>query len=240
MGVLIITADDRSWQAAMDRYVMLNKRELPEILNAKGLFVALKAYQLTPKTLKATVKSELGEYVKVESLITKGKRAGSVKSTNRMAWHKQNANGVPVAAMIINSRRGKAGKKGLWGKKMENAVIRMIGARVRSTAFMALGWMPAIKAFGKKTKYKRDAPQIDKSLVTPHGKDKGGAFTASEGKLQATIINSADPTHDKKRSLFTKGDRALREALQIEEASMWKYIKDKLQPAVDEFNKKTP
>lgn len=93
------------------------------------------------------------------------------------------------AARIINKRRRDAGKEMLFGKEMDSAARRMVGARLRSVAFIKSGWIPAFsqlsRLVGRAIRLKPDGKVV--------GVDKGWAQPAPKGTevAVASAFNNA-------------------------------------------------
>jgi len=129
---------------------------------------------------------------------------------------------APLAALIINARRGKAGEKGLWGPAMAEAINQMLAARMKSIAFLKSGWIPAIKYLEKLVKKKAGAPRME-SRVAQIGKAKGSAKVEGSGfHAKAIIENAASAKRDKKDALDKFGMPALQRAFDFETLSTWK------------------
>lgn len=81
------------------------------------------------------------------------------------------------AARIINKRRKTVGKELLFGAEMDKEARKMVGARLRSVAFIKSGYLPALKLLSR---------LIDKPLrILKEGRvvgvDKGWAIAAPKG-----------------------------------------------------------
>src|SRR5205807_1063675 len=96
---------------------------------------------------------------------------------------------APLAALIINARRGAKGQPGLRGPAMEEAINAFVASRLRSIAFLKSGWIGAIK---KMIPYadRRGGPRQDRT-AKEYGQAKGDAKPSvnSGFKARATIEN---------------------------------------------------
>lgn len=207
--------DDREFKRTLAKYATVSKRSIPEIVNTKAFFVAR----------RAVVETEKADSAKVRRFFNKGTQE--------------------IVGKIINARRGKAGKKGLYGDAMVEAQMMMKATRLRSIAFIKSGWLPAIKTLEKLVKYKRGAAKSEEGKATgrativgnPKGKAKpavGGGWTA-----KAIITNLADARHDTRKALLEKGGAALQKAIQFETDSMKEYILNKMRQDAHEAGIKT-
>lgn len=200
----------------LKQYAGYSKREVTVILNTKAFFIARRAVIETPKTNKGKIGKELGRVIRT------GKRAG------QLVLKKARDFAVPLAALIINKRLGPG--HGLEGAAMAEAIKKLLGARLRSIAFLKSGWLPAIKKLEPLAE-KRGAPRQDKT-PTQFGQAKGFAKPAGEGwRASCVIANLADARRDAKEALIKYGGPALQRAFDFETASMRKYIEDKLRAA---------
>jgi hypothetical protein len=160
-----VKMDTRAFDAAMKQYVEFSKRSLPEIVNTKAYFVARNAVASTGGVDKGKIEQEL-------------------RATARTG------NG-PLAALIVNARRGATGQKGLNGPKMSAAINKLVNARKRTVNFLRAGWIPAIKKLESLVPKKSGAASY--KGVKIHGAPKGGATVAkpnSTWKSIAEIWNS--------------------------------------------------
>lgn len=144
---------------------------------------------------------------------------------------------APLAAIIINARRGAKGDAGLFGKLMAVAVKALVSARIRSRRFIASGWLQNIKDLEPYAEQKNRAPRRD-STVKQFGRPKGGASPASrnaDSAVSRTIIaNAASSNHDLKDALEKYGMPAFLKAWQAEIDSMKQYIMDKMRRRAQE------
>ncbi len=130
-------------------------------------------------------------------------------------------------------------KPGLYGKDMRNAIRALINARKRSNAFIASGWIDAIKTLepladrggGKR-------PQMaSASEMKRYGTAKGAAAPAVMGStIIVKILNKAMARRDKKDALGKYGSVGLAKAFEDEANSMLDYIDEKMQKAARKAN----
>jgi hypothetical protein len=224
------TVNTSRFDSTFKRYLAHTKRALQVAINTKAYFVARKAVWFTDKAEKGKIRSALTETIQVASK----RKPGTVR--NRRVLRKARDYDAPLAAVIINARRGRTGKKGLFGADMKVAIRDMLAARLRSVAYIKSGWLPAIRALAKVSE-KRGQPSIDTSAKQVGNAKGAGIPAGGDGKLSiARIINEAWAKHDTKNSLERVGGRGLQRAFNDETASMSQYIADKMNPAAKEFN----
>lgn len=159
---------------------------------------------------------------------------------------------APLAAIIINSRRGKAGLPGLYGGGtrqnkmvrlksgldvlkmgkgggMLQAVKALVDARTRSRRFIASGWLDGIKRLESLAEKPSNAPPKDSS-VKRYGRAKGGATPAgaNSSNIRTLFWNMANANRDDKGALDKYGLPGFLRAWQAEIDSMKQYIADKM------------
>lgn len=208
-----IKIDTSEFRATLKEYKEYTKRDLATILNTKGFYIARGAARETLRVSVSKIRSEL--------------RAGSSIEAD-----------APLAAVIINARRGAANQKGLFGDELKKAVAAFIKARIKSRAFMAAGFIPAIKAFEPFAERKNRAPKADRA-VKQFGSPKGSGTPARPDSWisRAVITNTAASKHDKggAEGVAIAG---LQIAFDDEIVSMRKHIEDKMQETANKYNAK--
>lgn len=229
--VIVRIKNEPEFQATLKQYAKINRRTFKEITDSKALFIARGALWNTKKASKEGVKRELLELAYTLKTSASGRTRKYLKqSASRNA---------PVAALLINWKRGRRGEPGLYGDAMKKAVKNFLASRLRSIAFLKSGWIPAIRILNPLVKSKSGAKPIDRT-VKQYGKDKGTALPAREGSKPKTIIeNSASAKDDKKDALFLYGEPALKRAFADETQSMLTYMADKLKGAAREAGIRT-
>lgn len=212
--------DQTKFDQVLDLYLTETSRTRTEAINTKAFYVARKALWFTTKTGEGRIMDELMEYV-------------TVKRQTGWDWQTpvETTAQVTLATAIVQKR------KGLYGAELKNAVGALFRVRIRSRAFLASGWLPAIRALAPVATDKNKAFPTDSS-VKRLGAAKGSGTIANDQSLAvATIINNAIAKHDKKDSLTRHGGPALQEAFNDETADMLEYLDRKLAPATEKANK---
>lgn len=225
--------DQRKFDEALREYVKVSSRTLATIINTKAYYIARKALWFTIKSDAWQMKTQLGGIVTVQRLTKKGK----LRNRRVLQLKDSRDYDAPLAAVIINARRGRAGDNGLYGKAMDKAIRGLLTARARSIGFIKSGWLPSIQILAPLSD-KAGQPQIDREAKQV-GRAKGTATPAKPGfDLRAEIVNLASPIRDKKGALLKYGSEGLTTAFQDETASMWDYIERKMKPDAEAFNRK--
>jgi hypothetical protein len=216
-----VKVDTKAFDKALDEYMQFTKRSVAEVINAKCWFIARNAILMTEKTPVSRIDSEL-----------------SAPSREYAP--------APLAAIIINSRQKKKGEKGLTGRKMANAVRKMIAARHRAVNFLRSGWLPAVRILEQAVKRgdinfsKRYAPKKD-STVKQYGTDKGTAIWAKPNyeRVYGQIENAVQGGRlaNKTARVHTILTTGLQKAINAEIASMRTYVERKMNPEINKFNR---
>ena len=120
-----IRIDTREFNATLQRYLAASKKTLPEVLNQKAFSILTSAIGFTQKAQAPKIRASLNR-------IVPDKRGGH----------------APLAALIVQSKRGTAGEKGLYGADMREAVKTFINKKIAAIRFLSLGWIPAATKFG--------------------------------------------------------------------------------------------
>lgn len=217
--------DTTEFNATFAEYLRVSKMEFAKAVNTKAFFIALKAMPETPKADKLKIGRSLSKLI--FTFGNKGRK--SLATVQRFGRYGQKQE-APVAALIINARRKKRGKPGLYGAKMKKAISTIISARQRSVAYLRSGWLPAVRRLG---------PLADKSGAPrpgdtgrQFGQDKGRAIPAVPGALAvceiANSIGLIGPQAAEQRRAIDKHARpALQRAVDAESASMVTYLNRK-------------
>lgn len=231
------TIDDREFKKTLAEYVKICKsRTFPEIVNTKAFFICRGAARNTFRPSKGTIQRTTGRLIFDLKRTKTGRSRRVLVGSSRAA-----TKGVPIAALIQNWRAKKMGKPGKYGKAMKTAIKKMIGARSAARAFIASGWIPAIKALAPLAKYKRSAPPTDNE-AKQRGKPKGSAKVAVGGgyRVEATITNSASSKVSTTKDPLQKyGKPALVNAFDEERRSMIAHMEEKLLAAAKSAGIKT-
>ncbi len=217
--------DQTKFNAALKAHLENTSRTVERVVNGHAFHVALAASKLTTKTHPTSIKESLGRYISVHRVSSSGR----VSNVRRLRFTQGRDHPAPLAALIVNARRGKKNEPGLYGRAMTAAMRNLLKVRNRSIAFIASGWIPAIKILGRFAD-KDGKPGLEASVVQV-GARKGTATPARKGSVMvAQIINNAVAKHDKKGALAHYGARGLQLAFDQETASITKHLADKLKP----------
>ncbi len=227
--------DQTTFNSVLDSYLAVTSRTLSSALNTKAYYIARGAARVTDKVAVATIEAQLGKIISVERISKKGTKYNRKSLQLTMGRDSR----APLAGLIINKRRGQAGEPGLQGRDMRDAIKRLLGARKKSVAFIASGWIPAIKTLARYAEKVGGAPS-DLETGKQFGAKKGMADPAKAGnKMIARIINSAMGKTANSRAAHAKhGSRGLQRAFDAETASMLQYLRDRLDTPTKTANRR--
>ena len=225
-----IKINQREFDKTLRDYLTLTNKEPAIICNTKAFYIARAASRFTYRPPKDKIKAELEAVAKEVKTSKSGK--------TRKVWAK-NAAGAPIAALLINWRRGKLGKPGLFGAAMKDAVKNFIKKRQQARAYMASGWNPAIKGFEPLAEKIKGAAPRDREAMTHRGK---GSFNPARTMVKA-IARLANMSFSK---LSTTKDPdlkiaqpALQKAFDSEVASMREHFERRYKAAAQRLGIRT-
>src|SRR3990167_6345896 len=139
--------DQSQFDAALKAHLANTSRTIERVINGRAYFVALAAIRLTVKVSAAKIEAELGRIVRVEKISKKGRKY----NRKQLQLTPGRDGRAPLAALIINKRLGRGetfhglSGRGAYGREMRDAIKYLIGVRKRSVAFIASGWIPALR-----------------------------------------------------------------------------------------------
>lgn len=238
------TWNQRVFDQTLQVYKEYTKRTWQVIINTKAWYIARKANWFTAKVDPTRIKTGLGQIVVINRLSKNGKkivRQKTIGSLRKSA--KAGLESVPLAVAIIQVRERDAGRRspffnralGAGRAKMTRMITAMIGARMRSIAFLKAGWIPAIRKLAPHAEH-RGVPPTDPQ-ARQRGRDKGDAKpAANDWRPRAMIVNLATTRRDTKQALIKFGSRGLQRAFDDETRSMREYIEAHMKPDAAKFN----
>jgi hypothetical protein len=207
-------------------YVKVMSRTLPQAVNDKLFMIARASLWFTHKADKKDIEKALGKISVVNS------SAGKQRYRHRLKKAQQND--APLIALIINRRRGRG--RGLRGQAMREEIQKVMSARMRSRAYIKSGWLPAIKELAAVTSIPTRHPFPDEAAQV--GQAKGRAEIAKPGDMiRGLIENTAFTKRDTKGAFLKFGEKGLQAGLDYEGKDTESYIRKKVQPAEEAFNR---
>ena len=229
----LVKFDTSEMNRALRDYMKVSSKSLAEVCNQKAFFMARGAARLSHRANAEKIETELGKTSTIVKQLTRGKNIGKFRKTGFTVKNSS------VAEGILRSRIHAKG--GVQPTKADflATVKKFIVARAKSAAFLAAGWIPAIKYFESRVKSKAGAPPMDRSVKLKASKPLGGAVEAQPGwNPRAILWNSAIAKRSKTggQALSKTAGDALQAAMQAEVKSMRKHIADKLQGDANQHN----
>src|ERR1035441_721133 len=154
--MMTMTIDTREFDKVFKEYMTYSKRSFSEACNQHAYYIARDCVQVTKGADENVIRAKL-----------EGPSASYPTA--------------PLAAILVNVERAKAGKKGLNGQKMANAVEKLIRKYQSHINFVKSGWIPAIKKLAMVVPKKGGAK-------IPAGTDKSGrTFGGASAAVDSTF-----------------------------------------------------
>lgn len=147
------TLDMREFNRTFRQYAALNKRKLPQIINAKLYTIAKKAQDYTPKADRAQIMAELG----ATSYQSVSRKTGKTTTRNRYKPTR-------LVNRIVQSRRRKKGLEPLAKAELRKEARKLIAARLRGVGTLKAGFVRGLWSLAKAAKlyipYSRNLPKV--------------------------------------------------------------------------------
>jgi hypothetical protein len=222
-----VSVDTRSFDSAFRRYMLVSKKSMAEICNRKAAMIASGAIRNTRRASRGAIESELGKWVSVPEVTKKG----TIRNKRTLQLNTRKGHSAPLAEVIVNKQRARAGEQGLAGDELAAAVRKMIARRFSSIGFLASSWLPCIRDLIPVLQ-ERGGLHIDNTAKW-FGKPKGRAVPARPGFNPLASIESFIDKSERTNRFLTEG---LQKAIDDETRSMEQYIERKLQQDTAHFN----
>lgn len=227
--------DTREFSRTLRAYSLVSKTEPTKIVVRKAFFIARSACRLTHRADPAAIKAELEAGEATQLTITKRGKYSKAKKNRTRTYAFGGSLGVEHNAKgqftqrifkILAARLRKEGKPIPAAEEFRQMALRMLAARIRSVAFLAAGFLPAIRRLATLgnnlgirgmaarenqllPRTQKENPKLGSSLVV-------GLNTP---KVAVTITNSAHAKNDQKNALHRYAGPALQTAFANETAS---------------------
>lgn len=191
-----ISLDASQWIAAARQLAETDKRTCVDFINGQALRVASFAIEDTKRADAAKIKVQLGA-VGTAVKFSKNKNGTTKVRQGKFTLDYKNV-GNTLAARILGKIWDKNGFKPaqaakLEGKTLAEQVRIFINWRAQRTAFIASGWIPAIKKLASIV-YEKPIGITSRKGATQFGAEKGSATPAKfqlASVMTATIANTA-------------------------------------------------
>ena len=208
--------DMTDFNNALNAYMAVTPHALEEVINKKMLFIARGAMERTPRADRSAIEGALGV---VGYKVSLSKKTGTFKRRKAIV-------GGSLVYRIINAAQARRHEKGLYGRAMQRAVTKFLGARLRAIGSLKAGWIHPIRIF---TAIVKTAFGSAENLPTVKGRGTGKPATAGWNPV-------AEMTYEiTERKGGSAGDQidprveaALQAAFDAEAASMREYVEEGL------------
>lgn len=237
MDVVSLVVAHADFQRAAELCIQRSERTYPQFLNGQGYRLATFAMRETARADAGKIAVTLGQ---VSTRIRNKRTGGLLKSSFAKTQRQFTSKASLDLYRIINWRRARTGKKPIGGKAMSKPARRMRSAALRSTAFIAAGWVYAIKGLAKAVGYAefKDSKPTGARMT---GKAKGWvnpAKLAFNSVVKCEIGNtsllaqSASRTGSRKGNPMPIAQRGLTLAYQLTRKDMLEHLAKKIAPVL--------
>ena len=199
----------------------LNKRSVQVLIGSKGYQGAVST---TKKTTKAQIRKDLGKKygVGTQEMQTKGKNKGQLKK--KITWIQKPR---PLLILLAGKALRKQGIKNTR-ENMKAMMLRIFNARDASRAYLAAGWLAAVREMGYTQR--SDNNRSLRPVGTSRGRIGYGTL-ATEGNLRFVAYNNAvsngpQDNPARRESIITAG---LNLAIQNQIADMKQYLQREME-----------
>lgn len=213
-----VTVDLKQFNRTLNDYMAKTPKTLEEVINKKMYFVLKGAWERTPKVDRSTIEKDLNI---IGYKVRRNRKTGKMSRGRMISGH------ASLLYLLVNARRGKSGRKGLYGRQMDAAARKLAAARFRAAGTARRGWLKPMLAFASRSKETVPGQALGK---LPAG--AGSAKIAQPGwnpVAEATYAVAID----KGKQIDPRVETALAASFAAEEASMRAYIEQKIQEDIN-------
>lgn len=213
---------------AIKQEIKLTKRGAADAVNTHMYYTACKTVNFTHKASLNDIRRDFQHATKLKTL-----KSGKFSKAKRQ----ESAFGSAMMGKVVNKRRGAKGLRGLSGPQMEDAIRTLYNLRVRSIAFIASTFLPAVKLFERVASRVTGKPPLEKN-VRQYGRKKGGGLLAKDDKwpIRAAIYSYGETKGDKKDAVARYGGQGLQMGFNSELANLKRFLERKMQEAANTVN----
>ena len=205
--------DTIEFSRALKEYAVYSSRAIPELVNQAGFNITTAASVITYRAKKPAVRAAL-------------------KASSEVAP------GAPIAAILVNYKRGKLGLKGLRGAEMKAKQEELIKLAVGGVNFLRAGWLGAVADFARAIKV--NPKQSSANMAERFPKKTGGAKPApTRGfNVVAHLWNAAFSKVQSTPAGVKHAEEGLRKAMAQDVARMKRRIEMKMQGGINKINRR--
>ena len=235
-----MTANLAGFRQQMRAILAEGKKEEVDFLNKRCVQVLIGsknhpgAVALTQKATAAQIRKDLNRKygVGTKEVITRGKNKGQLSRTTTWISKPTKLLWLLAAKMLVKQgiTLRTCGSFSVWNARIAEAALRIASARDQSRAYLAAGWLAAVRAMG----YTRRS-DTNRSL-RPVGSSKGTigyGSLATKTKLKFEAYNNAAAKGPRNRPGNTEAiiTKALNESISGQRKDMEEYLAKKLEEA---------
>ncbi len=232
--------DQSKFDATLKRYLVKTSRTLPDAINKKAYYVVRKSIWFTRKVLPERIKYELEASEMTNLVQLKSGRYSKNKKNRSYAFGqtKQNPN-TPRIFKILIARLRNSGKPIPPVEELQRMALKMLGARIRSVAYVKSGWIGARDILRRAFKGGTKGLPPSEGGVKRYGQLKGAALVAEVGFKPFAKIWNDTPERTKrgdKMKIYSVGVEGLQKAFDSETEDMIRYLEGEMKEDAKAFN----
>lgn len=187
-------ADLRALDAEINRRVIRTGRDLATVVNQTAFNVAARAFHATPPRTSDNGQQMQGVRLAVQNylrqqLSTRIKLGTSGKRKGKRFRFKARNKELQRVHLILNARRGKAGKPGLYGKAMLRASGGFVKKARAGVGFLKSVWLPVLRGLWGVVKFRGFAKGTSTVARWANSAGSGTATAAKPGATVAAILS---------------------------------------------------
>jgi hypothetical protein len=219
MDGAVVTFNTEEFRQTFRRYLALNKRDVPRLINNKAYRVLLHYVRLVRRASREQIEALGVVGYRFQRTRKTGKTYRSKRGNAAIIGKRPRAQGIVVAKMRA------AGKleASSWAE-IQDLTRKLIMDRIKAIGYLASAGMPALRAFGNAVN-KSQRPMGSRD-VKEYTAPKGRGIPATPEHPVATIV--MEPVIGQSARAQQHVIAALNQGFMIETASMEQYIVDKL------------
>lgn len=145
-----LTIDTRPMQTALQAYYPTTQKSLNDIINQRMLNIVGRAFDAIPPADPDAKRSLIKQYLREQV----SQKIRLTKSSRRFVKSGVKNNQLQRVHLIVQARRAKAGKKGLWGPAMRVASGNLARKAQDSVGFVKSVFIPIIRTLNPLVQYK--------------------------------------------------------------------------------------
>jgi len=219
-----IALDTRAFDAALANYLPTTNKSLADVINQRAFNIALRGATFT----KAGSMKKIAAYL---NRVIAGATKRKGKKRQLRAKH-----------LIVQAKRAKQGKPGLYGPDLRTVTGAWSSARTRSAGFLRTLWLPALMALQASAKFFQASWKS--KMVDGDGKRlslwsrttaKSDAKSASPGNILARLsigTSSHSPQDPARRRIISA---AMQRAFDEEAREITRHVEAKMKRDIDRF-----